>query len=175
MLLLSQFEVIQFPPGSAFFILGIALIAGVITQLITKLITDTEQLKRYTKQTRLHKEAKKKAEEEGNVKKLIQLKRKDKYIQKISTKMAKERLKPLLFTIVPLFILFFILSGFFQTSGGPILVAYTPFSLEGIPLIGNLIGKADAIGYGLYFAFWYIIVNVAFSTVISRAFGTSGE
>ncbi|MHA1836233.1 MAG: EMC3/TMCO1 family protein, partial [Candidatus Odinarchaeia archaeon] len=123
-----------------------------------------------------HKEAMSKAEKEGDTKKLIQLKRKSKYIQKISTRMAKERIKPLVFTFVPLIILFFVLNGFFTTgTGSPILVAYTPFRLGNIPFLGDLMGAFDSIGYGLYFAFWYMICNFGIATIISRALGTTGE
>jgi uncharacterized membrane protein (DUF106 family) len=172
---LQIFDIVKYPPGSAILIMGVALLTSTITQLITRLITDTRQLKRYTKQQRLHKEAKKKAEAEGNVKKIIQLRRKDKYIQKIATRMAKERIKPLIFTFVPLIVLFFILNGFFTDSGGAILVAYTPFRLQNIPFLGDFLGAVDALGFGLYFTFWYIIVNFSLATVLQRLFGTAGE
>ena len=169
------FEIIQYPPGSAILVVGIAVVTALVSNLITRLLTDTAQLKRYTKQIRLHKEALKKAEADGDTKKIIQLQRKNKYIQKISGKMAKQRLNPLIFTFVPLIILFFILNNFFTSSGSPILVAYTPFRLNTLPFIGTLLGKVDSIGYGLYFVFWYMICNFAIATVISRALGTSGE
>lgn len=171
----AVFEIIQYPPGSALLVIGIAVASSLISNLITRLITDTDQLRRYNKQIRLHKEALKKAEMEGDTKKIIQLQRKSKYIQKITGKMAKERIKPLIFTFVPLIILFFILNGFFTSGGSPILVAYTPFRLNNIPFLGNLLGAVDSIGYGLYFVFWYMICNFALATVISRALGTTGE
>ena len=174
--LLALLEVIQYPPGATLFVIGVAFITAFTTNLITRLITDTKQLKRYTKQIRLHKQAVSKAEKEGNTKKLIQLKRKEKYIQKISTRMAKERIKPLIFTFVPLIILFFVLNGFFTTpSGTPILVAYTPFRLNRIPFLGDYLGTTDSIGYGLYFAFWYMIANFAIATIVSKVLGTTGE
>ena len=174
--LLAFLDAIQFPPGATLFIIGLAVLTAVITNLITRLITDTKQLRRYTKQIRLHKQAVSKAEKEGNTKKLVQLKRKEKYIQKISTRMAKERLKPLIFTFVPLIILFFVLNGFFTLSDGtPILVAYTPFRLNLVPYLGDFLGKTDSLGYGMYFAFWYTLCNFAIATVISKALGTTGE
>ncbi|WEU39862.1 MAG: TMCO1/EMC3 family protein [Candidatus Odinarchaeum yellowstonii] len=175
MLTPSIFEVIQHPPGSALLVIGIAIATSVISNLITRLITDTDQLRRYSKQIRLHKEALKRAEMEGDTKKILQLQRKNKYIQKITGKIAKERLKPLIFTFVPLIILFFILNGFFTLGGSPILVAYTPFRLNNVPFLGNLLGSVDSTGYGLYFVFWYMICNFALATVISRVLGTTGE
>lgn len=169
------FELIQYPPGSALLVVGIAVLTATISNLISRLLTDTSQLKRYTKQIRLHKEALKKAEKDGDAKKVIQLKRKNKYIQKITGKIAKERIKPLIFTFVPLIVIFFILNGFFNSGGAAILVAYTPFRLNTIPLLGNLLGAVDATGYGLYFVFWYMICNFGITTVIGRALGTSGE
>jgi uncharacterized membrane protein (DUF106 family) len=172
--ILGIFELIQYPPGSAIFIFGLAILTAVVSNLITRIITDTAQIKRLNKQIRLHKQSLKKAEKEGDTKKVIQLKRKNKYIQKITGRIAKERIKPLVFTFAPLIIVFFLLNGFFN-PGTAILVAYTPFRLGSVPLIGTLIGTFDSTGYGLYFVFWYMICNFGLSTIIGRALGSSGE
>ncbi|MHA1238744.1 MAG: EMC3/TMCO1 family protein [Candidatus Odinarchaeia archaeon] len=174
-------EALKTPPLSTFFILGIAVTLAVISNLISRFIMDTKLIRRYSKQIREYKDAVKKAEKEGDEKKLIKLRRKSKYIEKITLRTAKERFKPMLITLVPFIVLFFVLRSFFTSPAGVELpVVYIPFDL-GLRLgsIANFLGVSNAVSgtgaFGLYFTWWYMISSLSTSPIISRIFGISGE
>ena len=167
-------DLINSPPGSMIFLLLISLSFALFSASIGRLLIDTKQLRRYSKQVKEWRSAIKEAELQDDMKTIVRLRRKAKYVQKISGKMAKDRMKPLLFTIIPSIAFFFgiSLSGIF--SG---VVTYFPANLEHIPLLGGMLGTKD-LGlnlYGLYFVFWYGICSFTFAPIVNRIFGLSGD
>ncbi|MFX1485635.1 MAG: EMC3/TMCO1 family protein [Promethearchaeota archaeon] len=167
-------DLIRSPPGSMIFLLLVSLAFALFSGLIGTLLIDTKQLRRYSRQVKEWRAAIKKAELQDDMKTIVRLRRKGKYIQKISAKMSKDRMKPLIFTIVPS-IAFFLGISFSGIFSG--VVTYFPANLEHIPFLGGMLGTKDP-GlnlYGLYFIFWYGICSFTFSPIINRIFGLSGD
>jgi len=174
-------EFLKYPPASTFFVLGIAVTLSIISSIIGRLIMDTKLIKRYSRQIREYREAVKKAEEEGDEKTLIKLRRKSKYIEKITLRTAKERFKPTLLTIVPYILLFFVLREFYTSpSGVELPVVYLPFNL-GLRLgpLADFLGVSNVVpgtgAFGLYFTWWYALSSLTVSPIITRIAGISGE
>jgi len=167
-------NLIRTPPGSMIFLLLVSLTFATFSATVGRLMIDTKQLRRYSRQVKEWRATMKKAELNDDMKTIVRLRRKAKYVQKISGKMAKDRMKPLIFTIIPsvAFFLALSLSGIFTD-----IVTYFPANLEHIPLIGGMLGrKIPSLNlYGLYFIFWYGICSFTFSPIIQRIFGLSGD
>jgi len=161
------------------FTIGILCLSlGIVTgsSIFARFMIDIPRLKRYQKEIEKFNKMKKEAYEKENHKLILKVKRKQKYIEKIQRKMAWQRMKPSLITMVPFMIIFFVLNWLFTG----IIVAVFPFNAWEAPIIGMfIVGRPlSPRGFGLYFAGFYITSSFGFSFLIQKLlgikFGTSG-
>ena len=159
---------------------------ALMTNIITKIAVDVNQLKRWQAAIDKFKEQEKrakKAREIGRpmVKLEKMLTKKDSHIKSLQTKMAGQRFKPTIITMVPMMILFIILSYFVFPV--PIVVAIFPFNISKVPMIGTMMGPVALYqvgralyvinnGFYLYYIGWYMICMFGFNKIMQKLIGT---
>ena len=152
-------------------ILGISFALSMTSSLISIKIMDMKRIRRYSKEIKKFKELEKEVRTTGDKKAAIKLKRKEKYIQKITRTVTVQRLKPMAFYLIPFMILFFFLNGIF----GNTTAAMFPFNIGLVPFLNMFIrapwGVYVPMGYPLGYVSWYIISSFGYSTVIQKLLG----
>jgi len=162
-------------------ILGISFSLSATSSLLSRKIMDVKRLKRYSKEIKKFKDLEKHVRETGDHKSAIKLKRKQKYIEKITRTVMWQRMKPMLIYMGPFMILFFILN----TTFGQTTCAMFPFNIVEVPLLNWFIrppippelGHFVALPYGLALSYvsWYIVSSFGFTTLIQKLLGLRFE
>jgi uncharacterized membrane protein (DUF106 family) len=162
------------PPISTLFILGLSILLSIVISVVSRFVMDLDKINRYQKEIQLWNKAKAEAQRTANKRLYRKVKRKEKYIQKIQTKVMTERFKPMMFYIIPFFALFWILNGFYN-GYLPLVAGETaryvvilPFSFP-VEWFGKNLG-AENLMY-LPFVWWYAMTSFAFGAIIQRLFG----
>ncbi|MEM0100901.1 MAG: EMC3/TMCO1 family protein [Candidatus Methanomethyliaceae archaeon] len=142
-------------PNSSITILIIALLMALFSSLITRLLTDVEKVRRIMTQVREWQTAYMNAVKSKDSKQIEKLKKKEVIIKRLQAEMMREQLKPLIFTLVPFLIIYYLFTGVFEYNH--MVVAISPLTL---PFIGK----------EFTFITWYIITSISFSALIQRIF-----
>jgi len=163
----SLVDKLAFPPYSILFIVGISFVISVITTLVSKKTIDYDKMRYYrrvvSEYTKLQREYALSGGDKRLAKKLEKMKPAYSEAQAEMTKMS---MRPMLYTTVPLFAIFWVLRGFYYEI--PIVKLHF-----GIPMIDLLRRGSsfapDVIGYvGLYF-----LSSFMFSMILQRLLGIS--
>jgi uncharacterized membrane protein (DUF106 family) len=85
-------------------------------------------------------------------------------MMKLQSQVAMERMKVSFIFIIPFYVVWIVLNGFFSHACGaaPCVVAFSPIP---IPFVGTDIS----------FFYWYLICSFTISLPLSRAFGINPE
>lgn len=147
-------------PFSTIFIFLLALTISLLTSLANRLLTNPKQLKAWRKEIAEWNSELRKAQREGDKKRIEKLMKKQQYILQIQAKMSWQSMKVMLLFLVPLLIMWQILGGFYSTRP----VAYFPGvgASIGIPLFSNSL------------VWWYMLCSFLFGTIFSHLFGLTG-
>jgi uncharacterized membrane protein (DUF106 family) len=142
-------------PYSTITILLITVGMSAISALATRAIVDTNKLRRRMTEVREWQSAYTKAIRAKDQKTVDRLKKKEQAIKNASAEMQKDNMKPLLITIVPFMLFYYIFWGVFNFNNT--VVAYSPLDL---PFIGS------------FFVFWtwYFVSSFATSSLVQRIF-----
>jgi len=177
---LSVFSVYLYPfsdpPASTVFIVFLSLSLNLLVQVLNRLLIDQDRRKRSMVEIQKYQTLVQKARKSGSKKLQLRVQRRQKYIQKLQSNMAKSSFKPTLYYMVPFLIFFQILSGFYNPGGVPKIVAYFPFNFEiFIPSFfrAGFGIYVPGLGYGMYFIWWYMLVGFSLSAVMNKIFGTA--
>jgi len=164
------------PPGATIFVLLLSIFLNTTTSIVTRVLTDRKELARKQATIKEHQDQKKelgKLEKENPkrfVKDMIRWKRREKAIQKMQQSMSMARLKPQCYTMIPMMILFFVLSGFFGSKA----IALPAMNPASIPWLGDYVG-AGKLGGWINFMTWYFLCSLGTSTIIQRLFGVAQQ
>jgi len=155
------------PPMSAIFVILLSGAISLISTVSTFLISDVKRIKRYQKEINRFNKMKQDAEKTGDKKLMAKVRRLEPAIMKKQSEIMGMRLKPLLVYMIPLILLFAILSGFYTEP-----VAYIPFDLSvWVPIFGGFLGsKTDGL-FGISFFAYYFIWSFFLSTLINKIIG----
>ena len=176
MLYQTFLDIITTPPGSMIFVILMGLTTTLVSQLLTKWLTDTKEVERKQKQIRAHEEEKEKiinlAEIDINRyrKQRKRWERKDVVLKKSQQSISMQRMKPMCITFIPMMIIFGIISPAF----GVLPVACSPMNPEIIPLIGPTIVAAGSAPW-ISFTAWYMLCSLGFNSVIPRLLKTTTQ
>ncbi len=148
-------------PYSTITILIITIGMSTISALATRAVIDVEKSKRRMTEVREWQSAYQKALRAKDQKAIDRLKKKEQAIKNSSAEMQKDNMKPLLITIVPFMIFYYIFWGVFGFNDPTIhpnaYIAYSPLDL---PFIGS----------SFIFWTWYFVSSFATSSLIQRIF-----
>ncbi len=169
----ATFAVFREPPMAGIFILFISLSISTLSNLAMKRFTDMRRLNRYQLEIKQFREMEQKANKTQNEKLLKKVKRRKAYIDRIQREQMSTRCKPSLIFLVPFFILFGILRGFYSTGGIDDIVVVLPFNIQKVlPFLVGLVGQPTAAGFGLSFYGFYFLIGLGLSSILQRIMGT---
>jgi len=143
-------------PNSTLFILLLSMSLSFLTALANRLLTNREQLSAWRKEIAGWTADSKKARKSGDKKLLAKVKRKERHILKLQSKMMWQSMKVSVIFMIPFILIWQLLIGFF----GNATVAYIP-GLEG--------GSA----WGLPLIWWYLLCSFTCGNLITKALGVS--
>ena len=168
--MVSLWEWLAEPPGSTLFILGVSILLSFIYSYLRRLFTpkqDINELRAWQKEIAEWEAESKKAKRTGDKRLLRKVKKQEKRIQQLRSKMASQSLgqiKLMPLSMLLFFLIWLALTGRFlywtlfdtpYSSGGT--VAYLPwFGLEPLPL--NLI-------------MWYFLCSFGTGSIVTRVLG----
>ena len=165
-------------PTSVAVLTIIALLISIFSTTISRLLTDVDALQDSMKKVNEWNQRRKKAMQTADKKLWLSVKRDEERIKKMQSSMMFKRMKPMLFTTVPFFIVFAILRRAYPVGPTGHYYAWLPFSLGNFPWIGATpwFGTTELNGHTYSkasFTLWYFIVAFAFGSIISRIFGVT--
>ena len=161
-------DILLFPPGSILFLTALAFVISFSINLLNKRTIDYSRLKELQKivneYTKLQRELLRDPENKRLKKKLDKMKPQ---FDAARSEMTKMNMKPMLYTTLPILVIFWALGNFYAE----IPVARLPFPL---PLVMDYFHRNSAlsnqtVGYLGY----YVIASFLFSMIFQKIMGTS--
>lgn len=146
-------------PYSTVFIIAIALILSLTTNLANRLLIDVDKMKSIMAEVNAWRKEYDVARKTDNKQLMAKAMKKQKAIMQLQSKAMWDRMKVSFIYIGPFWIIFYVLNAFFQNK----IVALSPFEF---PFL---------LGYKLPFVTWYIACSFALSLPLSRLLGTNPE
>lgn len=157
-------EVLQSIPYSTIFILSLAAAISFLTSLANRLLTNPEKVKAWRKETADWNAEVRDAQRTKDKKRIEKLMKKQQYILQLQSKMMWQSTKVMLLFIVPLFIIWQLLGGFFTTilngHSASVSIAY-------LPGFGSIF---PVLSFPSLF-WWYLICSFLFGTILSHLLG----
>ncbi|MHA2131268.1 MAG: EMC3/TMCO1 family protein [Candidatus Hodarchaeales archaeon] len=160
------------PPVSMIFVLLLATTTALISTILTRWLTDTEEISRKQKQIKAHGEEKEKIVELAEIdperyrKQRKRWERKDAMLKQTQQRMSLQRLKPTCITFLPMIIIFTFMNMIFGGEN----IALSPMHANDVPLIGTFI-RASANSIWMGFTAWYFLCSLGINTLIQRLLG----
>lgn len=151
------------PPFSTIFIFLLAATISFLTSLANRLMTNPEKSKKWRKEISEWNSQLREAQRNGDKKRVEKLMKKQQYILQLQSKMMWKSMKVMLLFIVPLFLIWQFLGGFYTSPEGPITIAYFPGLGSIIPVV-NMVSLF----------WWYLLCSFLFGTVFSHLLGLVG-
>jgi len=142
-------------PLAAVTILLISAGMAVISAVATRTLTDVNVMRRRMTEVREWQSAYTKAVRAKDQKAIDRLKKKEATVKRAQAEMTKDQFKPMLLTIIPFFIFYYLFYAVFGYN--QVIVAFSPIAL---PYIGTEFN----------FWVWYLISSFSISTLIQRVF-----
>ncbi|MEM3538522.1 MAG: EMC3/TMCO1 family protein [Nitrososphaerales archaeon] len=140
-----------------------AIILNLISNVATRLLTDVERARRIHAEVSAFRRELRQAILTKNKAKEEKLRKKEKQMMSLEMKVSTERIKPMLFFIIPFIIIYYLLAFF--VGGYNTIVARSPIPI--IPVFPFTLVQ----DIGLIW--WYLISSLAFNGIITKLLGTS--
>jgi len=141
-------------PNSTLFILLISMSLSSLTALANRLLTNREQVNAWRKEVARWNADFKTARKSGDKKLLAKVKRKERHILKLQSKMMWQSMRVSLIFMVPFILIWQLLTGFY----GYTTIAYIPW-IEGV--------------FEMPLFYWYLLCSLTSGTLISKALGVT--
>lgn len=164
------------PPFSSIFILMVSFFVSLGSTLVSRYMIDTNRLAVLTKETKKYNKLKMQAVKKADTKLKLKVDRLADKNKKLQSELTMMRMKPILFTFVPLMLVFFLMADIYR---GDAIPAVIPFSLpEYMPPILNLLHIGDnkyETGWGNVFRpdyiWWYFGGSITFGSIFQKIAG----
>jgi len=171
------FQVVQTPPLSGLFIMGVSVFVSTLSNLAMRRFTDMRRLNRYQAEIKQFQEMEKEAKKTQNEKLMKKVKRRKAYIDRIQREQMTTRCKPSLIFLIPFMLIFTVLRGFYawpaEVGGGDRIVAILPFNIQSVlPFLEGMIGMTTVAGFGMTYWGFYFLVGLGMSSILQRIMGT---
>lgn len=141
-------------PTSTLFILLLSFGISLATSTTNRLLTNREQLRDWNKEITQWRSESLKAARAGDKKLMAKLKKQEKHVMQLQSKMMWKSMKTTLFWMVPMLLLWYVLLP--QLIGVNEIVAYLPWL--GAPMFLNVI-------------LWYLLCSFLAGIIFNRLFG----
>jgi len=149
-------ELIQIPPYSTIFLFFLSLALSFATSLTSRLLTNREQMIAWNKEIVAWRTDSIKASRTGDKKLLAKVKKQERHIMQIQSKMMWQNMKTSLIWFFPFLLLWYTFLG--PIYMGVQAVAYLPLMPNSPPM-------------GLPLFLWYLLCSLMSSTLINKALG----
>jgi uncharacterized membrane protein (DUF106 family) len=167
------------PPLSSIFIFCVAVGISIFSVSVSRKLIDTDKLKRMNVEVKRHNALKMKAMKGTDSKAIKKYELEKDEMGKVQSEMMKMRFKPMLFTIIPLMLVFTLMNGYYG-MGNPAgaVAAILPFPfIESLIIfpIGQNIHSGGPDSQFLYFQMsyigWYFTISISVGAVIQKIAG----
>lgn len=183
MTILESFPPTQ-PPFSSIFILFVSFCVSLFSTLVSRLMIDVEKLKRLTRETKKYQKLRMQMMKTADSKLKLKYERNADRMRKVQSELTMMNLKPILFTFIPLIIVFGFFANYYNIpSSGPITAAnaipavipfWLPPKIIDFPLL-NFGRNIYLDGWGTvfvpYYLWWYFGGSLAFSSIMRKLSG----
>jgi len=145
-------------PYSTLFILLLSFFLSLVTSLTNRLLTNREQMKAWNQEIAAWRADSLKATRTGDKKLMAKVKKQQKQIMQLQSKMMWQSMKTSFIWFIPLMLLwwFFLTPLYTRPETGPIAVAY-------LPGLGS--------EWILSYFYWYFLCSILSSVLLSRLLG----
>ncbi|MFW9856424.1 MAG: EMC3/TMCO1 family protein [Candidatus Thorarchaeota archaeon] len=192
MLDVNVLPVAQFPPTepplSSIFILLISFIVALISAVLARYLTDTDKLRRLTRETKRYQKLRTRMLKTADVKLKKQYEHEADRMRRVQSELSRMQLKPTLILIIPIFVFFAVFNayydpGFVEVNGvweaHGTLPAVIPFNLPEsliiLPTGRNIVHPEWGRVFVPFYYMWYMAGSLLFSGIFRRAFGLQPE
>lgn len=145
-------------PASTLLIIGIAGALALVSTASNRLLVDVKRVASVTKEVAAWRKEFEKAKKSKDKQLLGKVTKKQQAMMKLQSQVAFDRMKVSFLFIIPFYVVWIVLSGFF----GEAIVAFSPIQ---IPFAGDK----------LAFFYWYLICSFTISLPLTRIFGINPE
>jgi len=156
-----DFSVLQRPPMSAFFMLGLSTVISLVTSIANMMVMDMDEYKQWMVESQHVRQELMEAMRGGNQRRIAKAQKRQQDMMKTQQKMTADRMKIMLFFMIPFLFIWQLLRNFFK---GIDYIALMPFTAPWIAPKGTL-----SVGT------WYLFCSIAMNIVISRVLGLTFE
>ncbi len=105
------------PPFSSLFIMLVGMCLSITIALISRQLIDIEKLKKYTREQKAYRKLQRKVQQTADRKLKLELDRKSRRMKRINSELSNMRMRPMLIYMIPLMLIFFSLSSFYNSNG----------------------------------------------------------
>jgi len=157
-----------------FGVTGFGILIGCFNSFVRKRVVDQRKMKMMIKETKEWKNEKINAAKNKDHEKILELNKKASYMNKISLEIMQMNMKPMIFTFVPLILIYYLVLPHLFSN----IVALSPVSLDIFP--GNFLHLTCSADQAIdpnnicteensvYRWAWYFLSSIAFSGIIAR-------
>jgi uncharacterized membrane protein (DUF106 family) len=145
-------------PASTLLTIGIAGALALVSTASNRLLVDVKRVASVTKEVAAWRKEFEKAKKSNDKQLLAKVTKKQQAMMKLQSQVAFDRMKVSFLFIIPFYVVWIVLSGFF----GQTVVAFSPIQ---IPFAGDK----------LPFFYWYLICSFTISLPLTRIFGINPE
>ena len=170
----------RFPPYSTICVILVSLGVSTFSTVLSRRLMDVDKLKRYTRETKEYNSMKMKALRSQDRRLLKKIEDNKSRFDKMQKELLSMRMKPMLYTIIPLMVVFFLMNGFFGAQNN--MVAIIPFNLpdvlvfipiahthpQNFPLVPTNFFIPNYIG-------WYFLTSITFGSLIQKLAGLTPD
>jgi uncharacterized membrane protein (DUF106 family) len=153
-----DFSFLQQPPMATIFILVLSATIGFVTSLANLRVIDLDEYKNMMIESSRVREETMAAMRSGNQRRISKAQKRQQELMKAQSKMSMDRMKIMLFFMIPFLLIWQVLGNFF----GKTIIAYVPFN-------------APFFGTELTIGNWYILCSISTNIIISRVLGLTFE
>ncbi|MFQ6053573.1 MAG: EMC3/TMCO1 family protein [Candidatus Bathyarchaeia archaeon] len=154
-------SVLQQPPLSTLFILGLSMAISVVTSLSNRMVIDMEEFRSWTIESAHVRQELMEAMRSGNQRRIAKAQKKQQQMMATQQKMTMDRMKIMLFFFIPFILIWQVLGNFFK---GIDYIALMPFEAPLIAPQGTL-----------SISTWYIFCSISTNIIVSRILGLTFE
>ncbi len=151
------------PPRSTVFVFLLAFLINLVSTAFIRLMIDVDRLREKMREVKKFNELKKKAQETGDKKLLIRVKKEEAKVLRTQLEISRMQMTPSLILLPLILVFWWLLLPFF----GSMPVVKLPFS---IPFLDLLHGGTDLTNDALGFLGWYMLVSFVLNPLIQRLF-----
>ncbi|MHA1984180.1 MAG: EMC3/TMCO1 family protein [Candidatus Hodarchaeales archaeon] len=170
------------PPYSTIFVIMVSLGVSTFSTLLSRRLMDVDKLKRYTRETKEYNSLKMKGLKSQDRRLLKKIEDNKPRADKMQKELFSMRMKPMMYTIIPLMLVFVLMNGYFGANDS--IVAIIPYNLWDtfviIPIKHTGLNQ-DALALipsGFFvpnYIGWYFFTSITFGSVIQKLAGLTPD